>query len=93
MRAVNLKTVYKRNIDVVAANLDGELVMMSIQAGNYYGVGGVGTLIWELLDQPRSQDELVDAVIAAYDVERERCAADVGAFVEELTGLNLIEPV
>ena len=85
-------TEYRRNEDILAASVDGELVMMSIQAGNYYTIGGIGTLIWELLDQPRTLDELADAVMAEYDVERARCAADVTAFVDKLLGLNLIEP-
>ena len=83
--------VYKRNADILAASLDGELVMMSIQAGNYYSIGGVGTRVWELLEQPKSLEELVDAVVADYAVERDRCATDVAAFVDELLGLNLIE--
>ena len=86
------ETVYRRNADILAASVDGELVMMSIQAGNYYSIGGIGMVIWELLDQPRTLDELVDAVVADYDVERERCAADVAAFLDEILGLNLIEP-
>ena len=88
------KAVYRRNADdILAADVDGELVMMSMQAGNYYSIGGIGPLIGALLDQPKSLDELIDAVVADYDVQRERCAADVAAFIEELTGLNLIEPI
>lgn len=83
--------MYRRNADILAASVDDDLVMMSIQAGNYYNIGGVGTLVWELLAQPRSLDDLIDGVVADYDVERERCAADVGAFVEKLVSLNLIE--
>ncbi|TXH34103.1 MAG: lasso peptide biosynthesis PqqD family chaperone [Burkholderiaceae bacterium] len=88
---MSTKATYRRNADILAASLDGELVMMSIQAGNYYSIGGVGTRVWELLEQPKSLEELVDAVVADYAVERDRCATDVAAFVDELLGLNLIE--
>jgi len=83
--------VYRRNSDILSANVDDDLVMMSIQAGNYYNIGGIGTFIWELLAEPRSMAELIDGVVADYDVERERCASDVGAFVQELIRLKLIE--
>lgn len=46
---MSTKATYRRNADILAASLDGELVMMSIQAGNYYSIGGVGTRVWELL--------------------------------------------
>ena len=84
-------TIYRRKADILSASVDNDLVMMSLQAGNYYNIGGVGTFIWEMLAQPRSMDELVHGVMADYDVERERCAADVGAFVQELVRLKLIE--
>ena len=86
------KAVYRRNTDILSANVDDDLVMMSIQAGNYYNIGGVGTFIWELLAEPKSVDQLVHGVMADYDVEHDRCAADVGAFVQELIRLDLIEP-
>ena len=85
------KTLYRRNADVLAAHVDDELVMTSVQAGNYYGIGGIGLLVWGLLAEPRSVDELVDAIVADYDVERGQCASDLAGFVEELVGLNLIE--
>jgi len=89
--AVNAKTRYRRNADILAASVDDELVMMSMQAGNYYSIGGIGTLVWGLLAEPRSLDELVEAVMAAYDVGRDRCAADIDGFLQELIGLKLIE--
>lgn len=85
------KTLYRRNADILTANVDHEVVMMGVQAGSYYGIGGTGTMIWKLLAEPKSLDELIDHIAADYDVERERCASDISSFVEELLGLNLIE--
>lgn len=89
--AVTSRTLYRHSTDVLTAQVDDDLVMMSIQAGNYYGIGGIGTLVWRLLADPRSIDELVDVVVADYDVEREQCASDLVSFVEELVELNLVE--
>lgn len=89
--AMDSSAVYRRSSDILSANMDDDLVMMSIQAGNYYSIGGVGTFIWGLLAEPRSMDELIDGVVADYDVAREQCALDVGVFVQELIRLKLIE--
>ena len=90
---VGSEVVYRRSSDILSAGVDDDLVMMSIQAGNYYNIGGAGTLIWGLLAEPRSMNELIDGVVADYDVERERCASDVGAFVEELLKLKMVEAI
>jgi len=35
-----IKTVFVRNPDLIAADMDGDTVMMSIECGEYYGIGG-----------------------------------------------------
>lgn len=91
MNSSTPKTLYKRNADILTANVDNEVVMMGVQAGSYYGIGGTGTMIWELLAEPKSLDELIDRIAADYDVAREQCASDISTFVKKLLALNLIE--
>lgn len=93
MHAMNIHTQYRRHPHVLAARVDDELVMTSMQAGNYYGIGGIGTLVWELLAEPRSIAELVEAVVADYDVERNQCTADLAGFLDRLVDLDLVQPL
>jgi len=44
--------------DLIATDMDGETVMMSIESGEYFGLGGVGGRVWELLAQPMTLDQL-----------------------------------
>ena len=74
-----------RDPDLVAAEMDGDLVMMSIENGEYYGVGGVGPRIWELLEQPTSLKQIVQTITAEFDVEEERCRDDALVFAERLS--------
>ena len=53
---------YARNPDLLAVDMDGDLVMMSIEHGNYYGVGGIGPHVWQLLETPRTTAELIDDI-------------------------------
>lgn len=50
-----------------------------------------GSLIWERLEQGATEDELVGALLDAYDVTREQAAADVRSFVGELSKRGWIE--
>jgi Coenzyme PQQ synthesis protein D (PqqD) len=52
-----------------------------------------GAVIWRLLAEPASEDELIGSVAEAYDVEPAVVAADVTAFVADLHGLGLLESV
>lgn len=50
-----------------------------------------GALLWEKLEHGATEDELVDAMLAEYEVEREQAEADVRAFVGELRDEGIIE--
>ncbi len=80
-----------RNPDLVSADMDGDLVMMSIENGEYYGIGGVGPRIWELLEEPVDIDSIVQTVTTQFEVEPDRCRADAIDFVQKLVELGLIK--
>jgi len=73
-----------RDPDIIATDMDGETVMMSIEQGRYFGLSGVGPFLWNLLAEPMSVDELCTRVLQDYDVDEATCRTDVSTFVDEL---------
>ena len=84
MTDLTLSTRLQRNPDLMSAEMDGELVMMSVENGAYYGIGGVGSRIWTLLAAPISLTEIVQAISRDYEVDAATCEADVLAFAGDL---------
>jgi hypothetical protein len=76
--------------DLLSADMDGDLVMMSVESGEYYGVGGVGPRIWELLEQPITVDAIVAVICAEFEVEETRCREDVLTFARQLVETGLV---
>lgn len=77
--------------DQVSTELEGEAVILGLADGIYYGLDGVGALVWERLREPRSVAELRDAVTAAYDVDAETAERDLLALLGELAERGLVE--
>jgi Coenzyme PQQ synthesis protein D (PqqD) len=75
----------------VASDLGGEVVILNLASGQYYGLNPVGTRIWELIQEPRSVDNVRDAILAEYEVEPECCERDLLALLEGLAAEGLIE--
>ena len=50
-----------------------------------------GRLIWDMLAEGRTKEEIVDRFTAEYDVEREIADRDVTAFIETLQGADILE--
>lgn len=80
-----------RDKDWLAAQVGGELVMMSATRGNYLALSEVGARIWQLLEQPQKIDSLCETLVAEYDVAPETCRAEVEAFVATLVENNAIK--
>lgn len=93
MTDLTLDTPLIRNPDLVAAEMDGDLVMMSIDHGEYYGVGGVGPRIWELLEQPITVEAITAIICDEFDVEADRCREDMHGFALQLLEMGLVKPV
>jgi hypothetical protein len=80
---------YRVNTPAVAAEtVDGEVLMIHLESGNYYSLRAVGASIWSGVDRGVPLAEIASTVREQYDAED----ADelVGAFVAELASEDLL---
>ena len=90
MQQLTLSTTLMRKPDLVHTDMDGDTVMMSIERGEYYGIGGVGSHVWEMLEKPVMLADIVKAVCSEYDVDEATCQADMRNFVGKLLENDLV---
>lgn len=90
-RSISLSSVAVVSSELVAANLDGEVVILGFQSGSYYGLDQVGVFVWNLLQEPRKVSDIRDAIFDQYDVELVQCERDLLALLVELADRQLIE--
>ncbi len=83
-------TVISRSPAVLAAEVDGEIVMMSIEQGRYFGLDDIGSDIWKRIEQPCSFAALVDALAADYEADRGTIAADVTALLARMAEQDVV---
>lgn len=72
--------------------LGGEAVVLNLDTGVYYGLDAVGARIWKLLQRPRSIAELRDLIVEEFEVDADRCEADLRPFVASLSSHGLVRP-
>ena len=76
--------------NLLSTELDQETVLMSIDAGAYYGLEGPARSIWEILETPLTFSALVDRLVEEYRVSPETCAADLERFLSEMEREGLL---
>jgi hypothetical protein len=83
-------TIVSRSPSVLTAEVDGEIVMMSIEQGRYFGLDDIGSDIWNRLDTPCSFAELIDRLARDYDADRAAIAADVRALLGRMAEQDVV---
>ena len=75
----------------VSADLGGEVVILNMKNGVYYGLDPVGARIWNLIQNPTTVKVLRDAIFNEYDVDADRCERDLLVLLQDLASNELIE--
>ena len=75
---------------VMSRRVGDETVLLDIESGLYFGVDRVGQRIWELAGSGRTLGDIVEAIVAEFEVERPQAEADVMSFVATLVGRGLL---
>ena len=76
--------------DIVWRELDGEVVILNLATGYYYGLEGAGNDIWRLLIEHGSTDKVVEVLAEEYDVDTARLKGDVHALVDDLARKSIV---
>ena len=76
--------------DQLSTRLGDEVVILGLQDSAYYGLADVGARIWDLLQTQRTLKDIVDVLVAEFEVSRERAAADLSALIADLHARGLV---
>ena len=88
---MQLSTIFTASKDVVAREVGGELVLLDLASGQYFGLDPIGGRIWELLaNGPQSLADLCDTIEAEFDAPRSAIEADMLSLATSLRDQELI---
>jgi hypothetical protein len=85
-----------RSQAVVARAVAGETLIVPIRSkvgdlASIYSFNPTGSLIWKLLESPRTVAQLAEQVAGVYEVEAAVAEHDVTNFVNEMKSVGLVE--
>jgi hypothetical protein len=77
--------------DQVSSDLGGEVAILNLRAGMYYGLDDVGARVWQLLQEPAVVGDIQATIAQEYEVEPTRAREDVLALLNQMADEGLIE--
>ena len=84
MTTISLDSIIVVSPEVVSQELEGELVLLSLDRAEYFGLNATGTHIWNGLVSGLALGEIATRLAEAFDVDVERARADVLALARKL---------
>ena len=89
-QALDLDCIVQQDPDIIAAEADQDIVMVSIEKGFYYGVSGAAREIWDAIEQPKKVSDLINDLGKIYSVDRAVCEQQTLSFLESLLAERLL---
>jgi 4-diphosphocytidyl-2C-methyl-D-erythritol kinase len=85
-------TRVRKNIErFTEAAIDDEIVLMRIDTGEFYSLSGSGAEVWRLIDDQRSEADIVKMLEASFTAPTAVIAKDVTELIRELAGMGLVD--
>jgi hypothetical protein len=76
---------------VIHRDLQGELVLLNLNTGVYFGLDPLGTRIWHLLQESYPLQKVLDTLLREYEVPEARCREDLVNLITQMRQKGLIE--
>lgn len=76
---------------LVASEVNGEVVILSIDSGHFFQLNATGSRLWNLLERPMTVAELCTEARKRFAVDADACRRDVIEFVSGLVDKGLLE--
>lgn len=93
---INARRIAKKDQELVSRYIAGETIIVPIRGKladlqRIFVVDTVAAYIWQQLDGRKRLDEILEDILAEFDVERERARTDLEEFIAELAEAGLVE--
>jgi hypothetical protein len=90
MPAIHPEDTVSLSKQSVWSDLNGEIAILHLSSGVYFGLEGAGCAIWKFIQEPRTVAQIIDHLLASFDVHKDVCEQLTLSFLDELAGQQLI---
>jgi len=82
-----------QNKTIVQSQIGEEVVMLDMESGFYFGLNSVASVIWGMLAEEIGFEQLINQLLAQFEVERLLCEADTQELLDQMLEKNIIRKV
>ena len=84
---------YRINDKVVYREVDDGIVLINLESGFYYSFNGSARFIFDLLNRNRDTGEVVEKMMAEFDITDDEARKDMNEFLEALEKEDIVAKI
>jgi Coenzyme PQQ synthesis protein D (PqqD) len=89
---------FVRNKEVVARQIEGELVIVPIRSGvgdlnSLYTLNQVGSVLWDFMNEGHTIEEMVSRICDEFEVTSSKAQSDIQNFLDAMLEEKLVQPL
>lgn len=85
-----LKEKFIASEDVLSQEIQDETVLLDLKSEDYFGMNRVGSRVWQLIGEGKTREDMLEALAAEFEVEKEGLARDLDLFISDLAQAGLV---
>jgi len=85
-----LNTIYTIPDNVLMQDLEGEMVLLSLENGHYYGLDEIGATVWQQMMAGTTIEECIPSLLLEYEVDEPQLRDDLAALLNDLCKQGLV---
>jgi hypothetical protein len=81
---------WQRSDEWVGSEIDDSFVMVNIDSGNYVALNVTANAVWQALETPSSEDELVSNLTEQFSIDADQCRQSVTTLLGKMSEMALV---
>jgi len=86
------KNVWQRDESWVGTEVEDSIVMLNLETGKYVSLNSTASAVWQLLEEPRTQEEIELALRSRFAVDEASCRESLAKLLPQMHELSLARP-
>ena len=85
-----MEVLYSQGEEVYGAELEGEICLFDSKSAKYFILNSTGSAIWEIIEKPKSFQEIKKILSETYDMNIFEYEKDIKCFLNQALSSGLI---
>ena len=78
------------NSNIIARDLQGEMVLLNKENGDYFTLNSMGSEIYNLISDGMETGDIIDLLFEKYEIEHDKLRTDILAIIDDMKEKNIL---